>query len=84
MHTLLPPLFDKINKLNKDGFAVETKTHGALHSHVMIFVATADLPAKADLIHMKQYNGEYSCNYCFDKGEHGKTVLHRIWPFTGD
>ena len=58
MHTLLSPLFDKINKLNKDGFAVETKTHGTLHTHVMIFVATADLPAKADLMHMKQYNGE--------------------------
>ena len=84
MHTLLPPLFDKINKLNKDGFMVDTETHGKIHSHAMIFLATADLPAKADLMQMKQYNGEYSCNYCLDKGEKGKTVLHRIWPFTGD
>lgn len=48
-----------------------------------LLLSSADLPAKALMTNMKQYNGEQGCSVCEDTG---KTVgvggLHRVWPYT--
>lgn len=48
-----------------------------------LLLSSADLPAKALMANMKQFNGEKGCSVCEDEG---KTVgvggLHRIWPYT--
>lgn len=35
----------------------------------IILAGTCDLPAKAQFLNMMQYNGEFGCNHCKDKGE---------------
>ena len=48
-----------------------------------LLMCTLDLPAKAMLLNMKQFNGEYGCTYCKDKGEpRATTHLHRNWPYS--
>ena len=44
---------------------------------------TADLPAKAVLLNMKQYNGKYGCNnLCEDEGvPRACSHLQRDWPY---
>lgn len=46
-------------------------------------LSSADLPGKALMANMKQYNGEQGCSVCEDKGKTvGTGGLHRIWPYT--
>lgn len=48
----------------------------------MLFVATADLPAQAALMNMKQYNGKCACHLCKSEGTaFGQHNLRRCWPF---
>ncbi|XP_070522164.1 uncharacterized protein [Cardiocondyla obscurior] len=35
----------------------------------IVLAGTCDLPAKAQFLNMMQYNGEFGCNHCKDKGE---------------
>lgn len=35
---------------------------------VRVFLVSADLPAKAKLMKMKQFNGEFGCSYCLHPG----------------
>ena len=45
-------------------------------------LSSADLPGKALMANMKQYNGEQGCSVCEDKGKTvGTGGLHRIWPY---
>ena len=64
------------------GLRVTTPT-GDQTIRATLLLASADLPGKALMANMKQYNGEQGCSVCEDKG---KTVgvggLHRVWPYT--
>ena len=44
-------------------------------------MATADLPAKALLMNMNQYNGKYPCAHCEHEGVPRALHLLRDWPY---
>ena len=54
---------------------------GNTTAHAILLQCSADLPARAPLTNMKQYNGCWGCLYCDNKGTtHGEDHLHRFWP----
>ncbi|XP_068696424.1 uncharacterized protein [Montipora foliosa] len=82
MQTFCRPIIEKINDLYHNGLRVTTPT-GDQTIRATLLLSSADLPGKALMANMKQYNGEQGCSVCEDKG---KTVgvggLHRVWPYT--
>ena len=54
---------------------------GVMTAGVILTLCSVDLPARAILMNMKQWNGMHGCLYCEDSGT---TVdgdhLHRYWP----
>ncbi len=49
----------------------------------MVLCATADLPGKAKLLNFMQYNGEFGCSVCKQKGDvvavgRGSTRVYRF------
>ena len=78
MKILMAPLVDKINQTYEQGIQFETP-YGSQHVHSILFMVSADLPARAELMNMKYYSGTFSCHACFSKGlVIGK---HVKWPF---
>ena len=56
---------------------------GPVVAKARLLMCTLDLPAKAIVLNVKQFNGEYGCTYCEDKGETRATShLHRNWPYS--
>ncbi|CAF1047635.1 unnamed protein product, partial [Brachionus calyciflorus] len=39
-----------------------------------------DLPAKAAVLNIKQFNGQFGCLYCYHPGEHSRIFNKRIYP----
>ena len=54
---------------------------GRIATHAILLQVSPDLPARAQLLNMKQFNGKYGCLYCENPGS---TIpgapLHRFWP----
>ncbi len=51
-------------------------------AHAVLLAYAVDLPARAILLEMKQFNGKCACVYCEDEGEiEGSNHLHRFWPY---
>lgn len=48
------------------GFAVYT-LHGPVIAKARLLMCTLDLPAKAIVMNMKQFNGKRGCTYCEDE-----------------
>ena len=48
-----------------------------------LLACAVDLPVKGLVCNMKQYNGEYSCPACLDKGDNTitRSTLVRYWPY---
>lgn len=67
MDVILQPILDDISSLKKNGIIVESGASVRLRP--MLLMAIFDLPAKASATNTKQFNGEYGCFYCLDKGE---------------
>lgn len=54
---------------------------GTMRAGAILLTCTVDLPARAMLINMKQFNGIHGCLYCEDEGTVlGADHLHRYWP----
>ena len=82
MLTFLNPLVEKLNTLNESGIQVQGSEGENVTVRCMLFVATADLPARAALMNMKQFNGKCSCHLCKSEGTaYGQHNLHRCWPY---
>jgi len=82
MLTFLNPWVEKLNALNSTGIHVPDSADGDINVRCMLFVATADLPARADLMNMKHYNGKCACHLCKSEGVgYGPNNIHRYWPF---
>ena len=63
------------------GFPVDTP-HGPVIAKAMLLMCTLDLPAKAIVMNMKQFNGQHGCTYCEDEGVPRRSRhLHRNWPY---
>lgn len=64
------------------GFAVDSPC-GPVTAKARLLMCTLDLPAKAIVLNMKQYNGQHGCTYCEDEGvARASTHLHRNWPYS--
>ena len=82
MLTFLNPLIEKLNSLNDREIHVPDSAHGNINVRRMLFVATADLPVRADLMNMKRFNGKSACHLCKSEGKgYGPNNIHRCWPF---
>jgi hypothetical protein len=44
--------------------------NGTTHLQIKLQFLIADMPAKASLLNMKQFNGKYGCTLCYHKGVH--------------
>ena len=82
MLTFLNPLVEKLNHFYESGIEVPCSPDGDITVRCMLFVATADLPARAALMNMKQFNGKYACHLCKAEGTaYGQHNIHRCWPY---
>ena len=64
---ILKPVLENIAMLSKTGVMVSASGTNRL-IHPKLLIAVFDLPAKAAATNTKQFNGEYGCFYCTDKG----------------
>jgi hypothetical protein len=81
INMFLRPVIDDINMVYREGVVVHTPV-GTHTARAIIINCSVDLPARAILLNMKQWNGKYGCLYCESpgttlNGDH----LHRYWPY---
>ena len=69
MKVILGPVLEAINQLKVDGIPIETAT-GQRIVKACLLLAVFDLPALAMACNTTQFNGNYGCLYCLDKGHH--------------
>ena len=56
--------------------------NGKMTCRARLIMCSADLPARAAVLNMKQYNGQHGCSQCEDEGQpRTSSHLHRNWPF---
>lgn len=81
MLTYLSPLMQDLQCLHQTGIRVNT-TNGKLLVKARLIAVATDLPARALVLNMKQFNGKYGCSICLDEGEcpPGRPLL-RFYPF---
>ena len=63
------------------GYAIET-TEGSKIVECYLLSAVFDAPATSLFLNMIQFNGNYGCSYCLEKGENMKQVKRDILMFT--
>lgn len=73
MTTLLSPVIQSCRQLQSKGISIQTADGTRKQVRGKVLLGSFDLPAKAAATNMKEFNGEYGCNYCTDKG----TVIAR-------
>jgi hypothetical protein len=67
-HTFLTPFVNQCNSLSKD--ELTWSFNGAvIKSNIKVVMVAADSVARCSLQGVKQFNGYYSCHYCYIKGE---------------
>ena len=83
MLIFLNPLVEKLNTLYDLGIQVPgTADENVTTVRCMLFMATANLPARAALMNMKQFNGKFACHLCKSEGTaYGQYKIHRCWPY---
>ena len=65
------------------GVPVETRD-GSFVARAILLGCAFDLPARAIVLNMKQWNGAFGCLYCTEKGYTAPgDHLHRYWPHQG-
>ncbi|CAH1242572.1 Hypp6846 [Branchiostoma lanceolatum] len=79
MSNFLKPTIMALDKIYKHEVKVASGETAVVRG--LLMMAVMDLPAKAKVLVMKQFNGEYGCNECEDPGK-VLPPLHRIWPYT--
>lgn len=69
MTTLLKPFTDEMKTLGSEGFKWCKEGGKSICSTVYACVCSADSVARCILQNIKQFNGEYGCNWCYNPGE---------------
>ena len=64
---VLQPVIDKIKILSDKGISAHTPA-GLKTIRAMLLAGIFDLPAKAMVLNTVQFNGNFGCNYCIDRG----------------
>ena len=68
MTLMLEPILSCISAMEK-GIIMHQDSSASVVIRVKLVMAIFDLPAKAAATNTKQYNGEFGCFYCLDKGK---------------
>jgi hypothetical protein len=64
---VLPEIVESLKKLYLEGFSIEINRREVIvRLHVICLVA--DMPAKASILNITQFNGFYGCPHCLEKG----------------
>ena len=64
------------------GVAIKTPS-GEMVSKARLLMCAVDLPARASVLNMKQFNGKWGCTYCEDEGVPRPTChFVRNWPYS--
>lgn len=58
---------EEINKLNEKGLTMRVGSK-LVKLKIFVLLGCFDLPAKAKVLNQTQYNGYFSCTYCYQKG----------------
>lgn len=91
MNMFMKPLVDQANELYQKGEIVYTLRHynnifritENETIKVAIVAMSCDLPARAMVLNMKQFNGRSGCHLCEDEGATSESNrLFRWWPFS--
>lgn len=85
MTIFLKSLVKDLQDLYKNGVTL-TIDSKQICCKAMLVVATMDLPARAAVLHMTQYNGEFSCIFCMASGKVVKSGKGhcRCFPYKTD
>ena len=67
MSTILQPVLDKIHNLYETGLPITTPA-GPKLLRAKLLCCVFDLPARASVLNLMQWNGQYGCTYCLDQG----------------
>lgn len=67
MLTFMRPIFQQLKALEQ-GLSIETPD-GKRNVQCYVLAGTADLPARAMMLNMVQFNGSMSCHKCYNAGE---------------
>ena len=63
------------------GLSVTTADGVVRNMCCMLLLTSVDLPARALVLNMKQFNGRYGGCFCYDEGSTSTgDALHRFWP----
>jgi hypothetical protein len=87
MSSYLKPFCDSLNDFYSVGFNVQcSHCEGEVNVKGMLLCGTCDLPAKAGVMNMTQFNGEFGCPNCRQSGKvvaagRGHT---RVYPFDAE
>ena len=58
---------------------------GIVTSKAVLLMCSADVPACAQILNMKQYNGKQGCAYCEEEGTpRPSSHLHHNWLYSSD
>lgn len=58
---------------------------GPYTARAMLLMCATDLPARAQVTNMKQFNGKFACLYCVHPGlTPSNNNLVRFWPYVRD
>ena len=63
MDNLLEPVMANVKKLSTEGIVIKTST-GVSRIKGKLVLGIFDLPAKASILTMKQFNGMFGCSVC--------------------
>lgn len=66
LHAFLDWIVSEWSRLEKDGIEVD-----GIHYKVCVLVITTDTVARPLIRNTTQFNGEYGCDFCLHKGNHG-------------
>ena len=72
MSTFLKPIYQSLQELEGNGIDL-TVGENIINVKAYLLCTAADLPAKSLLMNMNQFNGEYSCGKCLQKGQTFRT-----------
>ena len=77
MATILLPTLNKVSQILQHGIEAHTPA-GVKQIKAVLLTGIFDLPGKAAVLNMKQFNGQFGCLYCTDPGE--MQMASRIYP----
>ena len=83
MDLLLRPVCSNLQHISSVGLTIQTPLGEEVYRAKLV-MGIFDLPAKAAVLHAKQYNGEYGCSVCLHPGKrlpnNARVYLPRVHP----